>query len=71
MKTIIQNSDKVMVEILNVPNDIPADLLDKAECVIVGWSTATSAQRSWTFSFSLPHSHRNIDLGDERLSREL
>jgi SH3 domain-containing YSC84-like protein 1 len=31
----IENSGKVMVEILNVPDDIPADLLDKAECVIV------------------------------------
>jgi lipid-binding SYLF domain-containing protein len=31
----IKNSGKVMVEILNVPDDIPADLLDKAECVIV------------------------------------
>lgn len=31
----IQNTGKVMVEILNVPDDIPADLLDKAECVIV------------------------------------
>ena len=31
----IRNSGQVMVEILNVPDDIPADLLDKAECVIV------------------------------------
>jgi SH3 domain-containing YSC84-like protein 1 len=31
----IQNAGKVMVEILNVPEDIPADILDKAECVIV------------------------------------
>ena len=31
----IKNTGKVMVEILNVPDDIPADLLDKAECVIV------------------------------------
>jgi lipid-binding SYLF domain-containing protein len=31
----IKNSGKVMVEILNVPDDIPKDLLDKAECVIV------------------------------------
>ncbi len=31
----IQNSGKVMSEILNVPDDIPQDLLDKAECVIV------------------------------------
>ena len=31
----IRNAGKVMVEILNVPDDIPQDLLDKAECVIV------------------------------------
>jgi lipid-binding SYLF domain-containing protein len=31
----IQNAGKVMVEILNVPDDIPEDILDKAECVIV------------------------------------
>ena len=31
----IENAGKVMVEILNVPDDIPEDLLDKAECVIV------------------------------------
>lgn len=31
----ITNAGKVMVEILNVPDDIPEDLLDKAECVIV------------------------------------
>ena len=31
----IKNTGEVMVEILNVPDDIPADLLDKAECVIV------------------------------------
>jgi lipid-binding SYLF domain-containing protein len=31
----IRNAGKVMVEILNVPDDIPEDLLDKAECVIV------------------------------------
>src|ERR1700752_5227432 len=31
----IKNAGKVMVEILNVPDDIPKDLLDKAECVIV------------------------------------
>jgi SH3 domain-containing YSC84-like protein 1 len=31
----IENTGKVMVEILNVPDDIPQDLLDKAECVIV------------------------------------
>jgi lipid-binding SYLF domain-containing protein len=31
----IKNSGKVMSEILNVPDDIPSDILDKAECVIV------------------------------------
>ncbi len=31
----IRNSGKVMIEIPNVPDDIPADILDKAECVIV------------------------------------
>ncbi len=31
----IKNAGQVMVEILNVPDDIPADLLNKAECVIV------------------------------------
>lgn len=31
----IKNAGAVMSEILNVPDDIPQDLLDKAECVIV------------------------------------
>jgi lipid-binding SYLF domain-containing protein len=31
----IKNAGMVMAEILNVPDDIPQDLLDKAECVIV------------------------------------
>jgi lipid-binding SYLF domain-containing protein len=31
----IKNAGSVMVEILNVPDDIPEDILDKAECVIV------------------------------------
>ncbi len=31
----IENAGMVMTEILNVPDDIPQDLLDKAECVIV------------------------------------
>jgi lipid-binding SYLF domain-containing protein len=31
----IKNAGQVMVEILNVPDDIPEDLLDKAECVII------------------------------------
>jgi len=34
-KNRIENAGKVMVEILNIPDDIPQDLLDKAECVIV------------------------------------
>src|SRR6202142_4254705 len=31
----LENSGKVMHEILNVPDDIPQDLLDKARCVVV------------------------------------
>jgi len=31
----IENAGNVMVEILNVPEDFPAAILDKAECVIV------------------------------------
>lgn len=31
----LQNSGEVMKEILDIPDDIPQDLLDKAECVIV------------------------------------
>jgi SH3 domain-containing YSC84-like protein 1 len=31
----LQNSGTVMKEILNVPDDIPQDLLDKARCVVV------------------------------------
>src|SRR6266481_9072750 len=31
----LENSGKVIKEILNVPDNIPQDLLDKAKCVIV------------------------------------
>jgi SH3 domain-containing YSC84-like protein 1 len=31
----LQNAGKVMREILNVPDDIPRDLIDKARCVVV------------------------------------
>ena len=31
----LQNAGKVMHEILNVPEDIPQDLMDKARCVVV------------------------------------
>ena len=31
----LENAGSVMEEILNVPDDIPQDLLDKAECVLV------------------------------------
>jgi lipid-binding SYLF domain-containing protein len=31
----IENAGKVIVEILDIPDDIPADILGKAECVIV------------------------------------
>jgi SH3 domain-containing YSC84-like protein 1 len=31
----VQDAGEVMKEILNIPDDIPQDLLDKAECVVV------------------------------------
>jgi SH3 domain-containing YSC84-like protein 1 len=31
----LQNSGKLMQEILNIPDDIPQDLLDKTRCVVV------------------------------------
>jgi SH3 domain-containing YSC84-like protein 1 len=31
----LENAGEVMEEIMNIPDDIPQDLLDKAECVIV------------------------------------
>jgi lipid-binding SYLF domain-containing protein len=31
----VQNSGQVMTEILNIPDDIPSDVLNKAECVVV------------------------------------
>ena len=31
----VKNSGAVITEILNIPDDIPQDLLDKAECVVV------------------------------------
>src|SRR6202047_1281995 len=31
----LKNAGTVMTEILNIPDDIPQDLLDKAECVVV------------------------------------
>jgi lipid-binding SYLF domain-containing protein len=31
----LENAANVMVEILSVPDDIPADILDKTECVII------------------------------------
>jgi hypothetical protein len=34
----IRNAGKVMVEILNIPDDIPQDVIEKAECVIEGGS---------------------------------
>src|SRR6516225_5721561 len=34
-KDRLQNSGKVMQEILNIPEDIPQDLLDKSRCVVV------------------------------------
>jgi lipid-binding SYLF domain-containing protein len=31
----VENAGKVMTEILNIPDNIPQDLLDKADCVVV------------------------------------
>ena len=31
----VEDSGHVLKEILNIPDDIPQDLLDKAECIIV------------------------------------
>ena len=31
----VENSGHVLKEILNIPDNIPQDLLDKAECIIV------------------------------------
>ena len=31
----LENSGRVLKEILDIPDDIPADLLDKAECVAI------------------------------------
>ncbi len=31
----LENAGMVMEEIMNIPDDIPQDLLDKAECVII------------------------------------
>lgn len=39
----LENSGKVMEEILNVPDDIPQDLLNKARCVIVMPSVVKAA----------------------------
>ena len=31
----VKDSGEVLKEVLNIPDDIPQDLLDKAECVII------------------------------------
>jgi lipid-binding SYLF domain-containing protein len=31
----VENSGTVMQEILNIPDDIPQDVIDKADCVVV------------------------------------
>ena len=31
----LRNAGTVLTEILNIPDDIPQDLLDKADCVVV------------------------------------
>jgi lipid-binding SYLF domain-containing protein len=42
-KDRLQNAGQVMQEILNIPDDIPQDLLDKARCVIVMPSVVKAA----------------------------
>ena len=42
-KDRLQNAGMVMQEILNIPDDIPQDLLDKARCVIVMPSVVKAA----------------------------
>src|SRR3954466_4801796 len=39
----LQNAGQVLGEILNIPDDIPQDLLNKAECVIVAPSVVKAA----------------------------
>src|SRR6202048_2121212 len=43
VKDRLQNAGAVMQEILNIPDDIPQDLLDKARCVIVMPSVVKAA----------------------------
>ena len=46
----LQNAGKVMHEILNVPEDIPQDLMDKARCVVVLPSVIKVALRTTFFN---------------------
>lgn len=39
----LENSGKVMHEVLNIPDDIPQDLMDKARCVVVMPSVVKAA----------------------------
>ena len=39
----LENSGKVMQEVLNIPDDIPQDLMDKARCVVVMPSVVKAA----------------------------
>src|SRR5216684_4471039 len=42
----VKNSGEVLKEILNIPDDIPQDLLDKAECLIILPSVKLGADAS-------------------------
>ena len=42
----VKEAGEVMKEILNIPDDIPQDLLDKAECVVVLPSVKKGATRA-------------------------
>ena len=54
----VKESGVVLKEILNIPDDIPQDLLDKAECVLVLPSVKKAAFRHrgklWSGSHDLP-----------------
>lgn len=54
----LENAGSVMEEILNVPDDIPTDLLNKAECVVVFPSVLKAAfgiGELWPRRNDLPH----------------
>ena len=43
----VKESGDVLKEILNIPDDIPQDLLDKAECIVVSALSEKRRLRRW------------------------